>query len=94
MLIKTEDVKIENVWDDDAEQIKIDNFRDDEDSTKGIKLKWRDSDYICPDCNKKFKNPRTFRSHRSNDCGKSYFCQKCSKKFTYRASFLRHKKRC
>lgn len=49
--------------------------------------------YICPDCGKNFNNPRTLRSHLSNDCGKSYICSTCKKRFPYRASYCRHKKK-
>lgn len=49
--------------------------------------------YICSDCGKNFNNPRTLRSHLSNDCGKLYICSKCKKTFTYRASYCRHKKK-
>jgi len=61
--------------------------------SKNIKLRWTNI-CICPICKKTFKNYRTLKSHRSNDCGKSYICQKCKMKFNYRASFCRHKKYC
>lgn len=87
--MKIEDVQ-DDVWDDNSGNLqeKIDNSRNDEDSTKGIKLKW--SDYVVLTA---IKNLKIRISHQSNDCGKSYF-PNCFKKVTYRTSFLRHKKRC
>lgn len=59
-----------------------------------IEIKPRSNLHICSGCNKKFKNVRTLKSHKSNDCGKTYICEKCRKKFVYRSSFCRHRKRC
>jgi len=49
--------------------------------------------HFCLLCKKKFKNLRTLRSHKSNDCGKTYSCEFCKKVFIYRASYCRHRKK-
>jgi len=30
--------------------------------------------HVCSECGKLFKNPRTLKSYKSNDCGKVYIC--------------------
>jgi len=95
--LKKEKMK-EEYSEDDEENLqarvdKLSSNKTDIKCSKDIKLRWTDV-YICPNCKKIFKNPRTLKSHRSNDCGKSYICQKCKIKFNYRASFCRHKKHC
>lgn len=56
--------------------------------------KGRRATYSCSSCNKVFHNPRTLRSHKTNDCGKKYVCMVCEEVFTYRASYCKHRKRC
>lgn len=70
----------------DEEYIVCNNDSDeDSDEIKNI--------FDCPDCNKTFRNPRTLKSHLSNDCGRTYTCR-CKKTFSYLSSYYRHKKRC
>lgn len=81
-------VKEEKSQEENYEEIYI---KDNEDNKKDIKLK---NSYECPKCSKIFRNPRTLKSHLSNDCEKEYECKRCKKKFCYRSSYCRHKKCC
>ncbi|XP_024874904.1 longitudinals lacking protein, isoforms H/M/V-like isoform X8 [Temnothorax curvispinosus] len=76
------------------EEYSDDDLNDDEVASRAHIEPKADKLYRCLDCDKRFRNPRTLKSHRSNDCGKSYICRKCKKVFGYRASFCRHRKSC
>lgn len=52
------------------------------------------NEYSCSSCNKIYFNPRTLKSHQSNDCRRIYTCKWCKATYHYRASFCRHRKIC
>ncbi|XP_011686585.1 PREDICTED: longitudinals lacking protein, isoforms H/M/V isoform X20 [Wasmannia auropunctata] len=91
--VKKEESNEKNLQDDeDHSKVEVNNFW--HQMYIGLRRNKYKITHICPNCKKHFHNPRTLKSHLSNDCGRIYICEKCGKKFSYRSSFCRHRKRC